>query len=141
MLEALKLSLAPEAVVAFVIYLAGALVLFHLFKFAYTRITPHKEFALIREGNVAAAVALSGALIGFAIPASNVIAYSVSFLDFLVWALIAGIVQLLGFLISTVMLKGASERIKNGELATGIYVAAVSICLGLFNAACMTPAS
>ncbi|MNZ99061.1 hypothetical protein D3C78_1183720 [compost metagenome] len=141
MLEALKLSLAPEAVVAFIVYLAGAIVLFHLFKFAYTRITPHKEFALIREGNVAAAVAFAGALIGFAIPASNVIAFSVSILDFIVWAVIAGIVQLLGFLISSVLVKGASERIKNGEVATGIYVAAVSICLGLFNAACMTPAS
>lgn len=141
MFEALKLSLAPEALVAFLVYLAGAIVLFHLFKLVYTRITPHKEFGLIREGNVAAAVALSGALIGFAIPASNVIAYSVSFLDFIVWAVIAGIVQLLGFLISATVLKGASERIKNGEVATGIYVAAVSICLGLFNAACMTPAS
>lgn len=139
MLEALKLSLAQEAVLAFVAYLAGALVLFHLFTWAYTRITPHKEYALIREGNVAASVAFSGALIGFAIPASNVIAISVSFLDFIVWALIAAIVQLLGFLIASLLVKGASQRIKNGELATGIYVAAVSICLGLFNAACMTP--
>lgn len=141
MLEALKVSLHPEAIVAFIVYLAGAVALFHLFKWVYTRITPHKEFALIREGNVAASVAFAGALIGFAIPASNVIAFSASVLDFLVWAVIAGIVQLLGFLISSLLVKGASERIKNGELATGIYVAAVSICLGLFNAACMTPAA
>ena len=58
MLEALKLSLAPEAVVAFLLYLLGALVLFYLFKFAYTRITPHKELPRIREGNVAAAVGI-----------------------------------------------------------------------------------
>ena len=34
----------------------------------YTKITPYNEFQLIREGNVAAAVSLSGACIGLAIP-------------------------------------------------------------------------
>lgn len=141
MLEALKLSLAPEAVLSFLAYLAGAIALFVLFKWAYTKLTPHKEYTLIRQGNVAAAVALGGALIGFAIPASNVIAFSVSLIDFIVWAVIAGIVQLVGFLISSLVMKGAAERISKGELATGIYVAAVSISLGLLNAACMTPAA
>jgi putative membrane protein len=141
MLEALQLSLNQEAVLGFVVYLAGAIALFALFQLVYTRITPHKEFSLIREGNVAAAIALAGALIGFAIPASNVIAYSVSILDFIVWTIIAAIVQLLGFLLSSLVLKGASTRIGNGELAAGIYVAAVAISVGLLNAACMTPAS
>ncbi|WP_416421496.1 DUF350 domain-containing protein [Pseudomonas sp. App30] len=139
MLEALSISLNPTAVLGFLLYLLGAAMFLVLFQFIYTRMTPHKEFALIREGNVAAAVALGGAIIGFAIPASNVIAYSISLLDFVVWALIAGVVQLLAFLAVSLVLKGVSARIQRGELATGIYVAAVAISVGMLNAACMTP--
>ena len=141
MLEALSISLNKAAVFGFVIYILGAAVLFALFQFIYTRITPHKEFELIRAGNVSAAVALGGAIVGFAIPASNVIAYSVSLVDFVVWAVIAAVVQLLAFLLTSLVLKGTSERIKKGELAAGIYVAAVAISVGMLNAACMTPTS
>ena len=139
MLEALSLSLNKAAVFGFVSYLLGAAVLFALFQFIYTRITPHKEFELIRSGNVAAAIALGGAIVGFAIPASNVIAYSISILDFAVWAVIAALVQLLAFLVTSLVLKGTSERIRKGEIAAGIYVAAVAISVGMLNAACMTP--
>lgn len=139
MLEALSISLNKAAVFGFVTYLLGAAVLFALFQFIYTRITPHKEFELIRSGNVAAAIALGGAIFGFAIPASNVIAYSISILDFVVWAVIAALVQLLAFLVTSLVLKGTSERIKKGEIAAGIYVAAVAISVGMLNAACMTP--
>lgn len=141
MLEALSISLNKAAVFGFVSYILGAAVLFALFQFIYTRITPHKEFELIRSGNVAAAIALGGAIIGFAIPASNVIAYSISILDFVVWAVIAALVQLLAFLVTSLVLKGTSERIKKGEIAAGIYVAAVAISVGMLNAACMTPTS
>ena len=139
MLEALSISLNKAAVLGFVSYILGAAVLFALFQFIYTRITPHREFELIRSGNVAASIALGGAIIGFAIPASNVIAYSISILDFVVWAVIAAFVQLLAFLVTSLVLKGASERIKKGEIAAGIYVAAVAISVGMLNAACMTP--
>ncbi|MGY2187436.1 hypothetical protein D3C87_940940 [compost metagenome] len=139
MLEALSISLNQTAVLGFVSYIVGAAVLFALFQFIYTRITPHKEFELIRSGNVAAAIALGGAIVGFAIPASNVIAYSISILDFVVWAVIAAFVQLLAFLMTSLVLKGASERIQKGEIAAGIYVAAVAISVGMLNAACMTP--
>ncbi|APC17337.1 hypothetical protein BLL42_16925 [Pseudomonas frederiksbergensis] len=139
MLEALSVSLNKAAVLGFVSYIIGAALLFAIFQFIYTRITPHREFELIRSGNTAAAIALSGAIIGFAIPASNVIAYSVNLLDFAVWALIAAAVQLLAFLMTNLVLKGTSERIRNGEIAAAIYVAAVAISVGLLNAACMTP--
>ncbi|AZE69555.1 putative membrane protein [Pseudomonas synxantha] len=141
MLEALSISLNKAAVFGFVLYILGAALLFALFQFIYTRITPHKEFELIRAGNTSAAVALGGAIVGFAIPASNVIAYSVSLVDFVVWAVIAAVVQLLAFLLTSLVLKGTSERIKKGELAAGIYVAAVAISVGMLNAACMTPTS
>lgn len=141
MLEALKISLNAPAVIGFILYIVGAVALLALFQYIYTRLTPHREFQLIREGNTAAAIALAGAVIGFALPVSSVISFSVSILDFLVWAVIAGIVQLLAFLCVHLVLKGLSERIHNGELAAGIYVAAIAVSVGLLNAACMTPSA
>lgn len=139
LIDALKMSLQGYAVLGFVLYLIGAVAIFSLFAFVYTRLTPHAEFALIREGNTAASVALAGALIGFAIPVASVISHSISLLDFLVWALIASLVQLLVFGGVSLVVKGLSKRIDNGEMASAVLVAAISVSIGLLNAACMTP--
>ncbi|MBH3441876.1 MULTISPECIES: DUF350 domain-containing protein [Pseudomonas] len=139
MLEALRLSLNAGAVMGFIIYIVVAAILFALFQLIYTRLTPHKEFALIREGNTAAAIALGGSLIGFALPASNIIAYSVSVLDFVVWVVIAAVVQLLTFLGTSLVVKDLSARIGRGETAAAVYSASVAISIGFINSACMTP--
>ncbi|WP_175650219.1 DUF350 domain-containing protein [Pseudomonas sp. Marseille-P9899] len=141
MLEALRMSLNATAVFGFVLYIVVAVALFALFQFLYTRITPHKEFELIRENNPAAAIALGGSLIGFALPASNIISYSVSVVDFVVWVLIAAVVQLLAFVGTSLVLKGLAARIARGELAAAIYAASVAISVGFLNSACMTPAA
>ncbi|BCD88769.1 DUF350 domain-containing protein [Pseudomonas solani] len=141
MLDALRMSLNSTAVIGFVIYILVAAALFALFQFIYTRVTPHREFALIREGNSAAAIALAGSLIGFALPASNIITYSVSVLDFVVWVVIAAIVQLLAFFVTSLVLKDLPGRIARGEHAAAIYSGAVAISIGLLNSACMTPST
>jgi putative membrane protein len=141
MLDALRMSLSFQSVLSFLVYIIVAAVLFALFQMAYTRLTPHKEFVQIREGNVAAAIALGGALVGFALPASNVIAYSISVLDVVIWAVIAAFVQLLAFTATSIVLKDLSARITRGELAAAIYAASVSISVGFLNSACMTPST
>jgi len=141
MLDALRMSLSFQSVLSFLAYIIVAAVLFGLFQMAYTRLTPHKEFVQIREGNVAAAIALGGALIGFALPASNVIAYSISILDVVIWAVIAAVVQLLAFTVTNLVLKDLSARITRGEIAAAIYAASVSISVGYLNSACMTPST
>lgn len=141
MFEALRMSLNATAVFGFVLYIVVAVALFALFQFFYTRITPHKEFELIRQNNPAAAIALGGSLIGFALPASNIISYSVSVVDFVVWVLIAAVVQLLAFVGTGLVLKGLASRIARGELAAAIYAASVAISVGFLNSACMTPAA
>lgn len=139
MLDALRLSLNASAVTGFILYISVALLLFWLFQFIYTRITPHREFSLIRENNPAAAIALGGSLIGFSLPASNIIAYSVSILDFVAWVVIAAVVQLLAFGLTSLVLRDLSRRIAKGELAAAIYAASVAISVGFLNSACMTP--
>ncbi|MBJ9975224.1 DUF350 domain-containing protein [Pseudomonas sp. S75] len=141
MLDALRHSINAQAFIAFTLYIGLALLLFWLFQLVYTRLTPHREFALIRENNSAAAVALGGALIGFSLPASNIIAYSIGLLDVVIWVVIGAVVQLLAFTLTSLVLKGLAARIAKGEMAAAIYAAAVAISVGLLNSACMTPST
>ena len=49
---------------AFAGYFATAVGLLAVFLVLYVFVTPYNELALIREGNVAAAISLAGALVG-----------------------------------------------------------------------------
>ncbi|HVL42515.1 MAG TPA: DUF350 domain-containing protein [Brevundimonas sp.] len=124
---------------AFIIAFLAAVLFFAAFKFIYQRVTPYNERTLIREGNVAAAVALGGALIGYVLPLASALSHTVSLPEFAAWALLAGVIQIVSFIfVSRVLYRALAARIEAGELAAGIYLASVSIGVGLLNAACMT---
>ena len=122
----------------FLAYLGAAAVLLVAFVVIYLVVTPYDEIRLIRENNVAAAVSLSGAVLGFAMPISNVIAHSDTLLDLAVWGVIAGLVQLAAWGVARVALPTLKEDISANRLAPAVFVAALSVTVGLINAACMT---
>ena len=122
----------------FLAYLGTAIVLLVAFMAIYLYVTPYDEINLIRANNVAAAISLSGAVLGFAMPIANVIAHSDTLLDLAVWGVIAGIVQLLAWMVARVALPRLKEAIAAGQVAPAIFVAALSLTVGLINAACMT---
>lgn len=122
----------------FLAYFAVAIVLILIFVRVYTWLTPQDELALIRANNSAAALAFGGALIGFALPLSSAITNSLSLLDCAIWGAVALIVQSLTFVVLRFTLKQLPERIQQGEIATGVFVAAVAIAVGMINAACMS---
>jgi putative membrane protein len=122
----------------FLIYLAVSAVLLAMFVAIYTRITPYREFALIRENNMAAAFSLSGTILGMAIPLANAVEYSVSLPDMAIWGFIALAVQLLVFVLARIALPNIVEDIPAGKIAAGFFLGAISIAGGVLNAACMT---
>jgi putative membrane protein len=92
-----------------------------------------------RSRNAAAAVALGGALIGYVLPLASALSQTVSLQEFAAWALLAGVIQILSFIVvSRVIYKALAARIEAGEMAAGVYLASISIGVGLLNAACMT---
>lgn len=110
-----------------------------IFKALYRWITPHDEGALIRAGNPAAAIALAGALLGYVIPLASALTHTVSLPEFVAWAALAGVIQIATFwIIRQVALRDISARIEKGEIASAIYVFAISVCVGILNAACMS---
>jgi putative membrane protein len=124
---------------AFLSYFGSAMLLLLLFGFIYTRLTAHDEFELIRHGKSAAAIALGGSLLAFALPLCSAIVHSVSLIDFLIWGVIALLIQIVTFFAVRVFLTNLSQRISNNELSAGIFVALTSLSVGAINAACMTP--
>ncbi|MDQ8028293.1 MAG: DUF350 domain-containing protein [Brevundimonas sp.] len=124
---------------AFVAAFVVAILFFSAFKFIYQLITPYHERELIRRGNTAAAVALGGALIGYVLPLASALSHTVGLLEFAAWALLAGVIQIVAFIIvSRVLYRALADRIQTGDLAAGVYLASISIGVGLLNAACMT---
>jgi putative membrane protein len=123
---------------SFLFYFATAIGLLLLFLLAYVFITPYREIALIREGNAAAAASLSGALLGFVLPLASAITHSVNLIDMAVWGLIASIVQLLVYGVGRLLLPDLARDIPAGKVATGVFLGALSLAIGILNAACMT---
>ncbi|MFO1420780.1 MAG: DUF350 domain-containing protein [Candidatus Competibacteraceae bacterium] len=123
---------------SFLLYFATAIGLLVLFLLAYIFITPYREITLIREGNAAAAASLSGALLGFVLPLASAIAHSVSLPDMAIWGLIALVIQLLVYLAGRLLLPDLARDIPAGKVATGVFLGALSLAIGIVNAACMT---
>lgn len=109
------------------------------FKYIYQWVTPYNEKVLIRAGNVSAAIALAGALIGYALPLASALSHTVSLPEFAAWATVAGIVQIAAFTgVRLLALPDVKARVENNEISIGVYLAGISIAVGVLNAACMT---
>src|SRR4249920_3390215 len=111
---------------AFIAHLAVALLVLAVFLFIYLWITPYAEIELIRSGNVAAAISLSGAMIGFTIPLAKATAQSGSLLDMLVWGGIALVVQLLAYVVVRVLIPSIAKDIPENHIAQGTFLAVLS---------------
>jgi putative membrane protein len=133
------LALSFVGLPAFLSYFAIAMLLLLLFGFIYTRLTAHDEFELIRHGKSAAAIALGGSLLAFALPLCSAIVHSVSLVDFVIWGVIAMVIQIGTFFAVRIFVANLSQRITNNEVSAGLFVALASLSVGAINAACMTP--
>jgi putative membrane protein len=122
----------------FLVYLALALVLTAIFVAIYVRVTPYREFALIREGNMAAAFSLSGALLGFVVPLAAAVEHSVSLVDMTIWGVIALLVQIAAFVAAKLLMPSITEDIPAGKASQGFFLGCLSLGVGLLNAACMS---
>lgn len=128
-----------DGAIAFVIAFVAAGLFTIAFKYIYQWVTPYNEKALIRQGNTAAAIALAGALIGYVLPLASALSHTISLPEFAAWATLAGVIQVAVFTgVRLVALPDVKARIENGETAIGVYMAGISIAVGVLNAACMT---
>jgi putative membrane protein len=121
----------------FLAYFVTGAVLTALFLVLYSNLTPQRDVSLIRAGNSAAAIVLIGALVGFEVPLASVIAHSAALVDVVVWGIVALVVQLGGFLIARLVLPHLPQAIVDGNVADAVFLAGLSIALGILVAACL----
>ncbi|WP_168415547.1 DUF350 domain-containing protein [Erwinia amylovora] len=127
-----------QLLLAFASYFFISCAMVRVFLFIYMRITPHNEWRLIKENNLAATYGFIGALLGYIVPLASVAANSVNLLDYLLWGAVALVIQLLVFTVVRLFIRDISLRIEQNQRAAGLFLAAVSLGVGILNAACMT---
>lgn len=127
-----------QLLLAFSSYFFTSCAMVLVFLLIYMRITPHNEWRLIKENNLAATWGFIGALLGYIIPLASVAINSVDLLDYLLWGAVALVVQLLVFTAVRLFIRDISQRIEEGQHAAGLFLGAVSLGVGILNAACMT---
>lgn len=103
----------------------------------YVWFTPYREIALIRDGNSAAAVSLAGTMVGFALPVAAVIRNTRDVSDLAIWSGIACLVQLATYLVARFTLPHLAQDIPAGKTAPALFLAALSVTVGIINAACL----
>ncbi|HZO01381.1 MAG TPA: DUF350 domain-containing protein [Burkholderiales bacterium] len=135
-MEFLKFSLAGFG--SFLLYFVLAVLFVVVYLAIYVRVTPYREFALIREGNAAAAASVSGSLLGFVLPLASAVIQSVNALDMAVWAAVALVVQIVVYLVVRALMPGIVRHIPEGRVAAGVVLGTVSLAAGILNAACMS---
>jgi putative membrane protein len=105
----------------------------------YTKVTPFHKRELLREGNVAAATVLSGAVIALAIPLAALLATTRAVLDIVVWGIVAILLQLVTVVIACHLMRGMRLTIEGGSVAAALPITAAQLAIALLNAAAMIP--
>lgn len=126
---------------SFGVFFVTSLAVLALFFFLYAKVTPYDDYRMIfTENNTASALGFGGAILGLCIPLYSALVNSVSYTDFVTWAIIAMVIQLL-FAFAMTRLRGkfsVETHINEGSIAVGILMAFMSIAIGLLNAGSMS---
>ena len=125
-----------ESVFWFITYLGCSLVMLGLFVQLYFLVTPHDDMQLIHGGNISAAIALGGAMLGFTFPLLMASYLQSTFFGFIVWGAIACLVQLAVF---KAVYWFMPRTIELNNTAGATVFAVVAVCAGLMNAASFIP--
>ena len=119
-------------------YFGAALVMLVVFAFAYLKITPARELELIKNGNLACALSLSGAMIGFCTTLVSSMLHSVGMLSFMIWGFAAAVIQILVYFAATHLIKDANQELLNNNVAVGVLFFGLSVSIGILNAASLS---
>jgi putative membrane protein len=105
----------------------------------YVRVTPFREREMVVHGNAAAGTMLAGATLALAIPLAAMLATSGTFLDVLVWGIVALILQLITLGVVALVMRNFRTMIEGGNIAAAVTLAGAQIAVALLNAAAMVP--
>lgn len=106
-------------IIVTIIYLAGIII--------YVKLTPHKELALVQEGNMAAAISFSALVIGLALPLAACLVNKFGLIDVAIWGTVSLFLQLFLFRVTDAIFRGMPERIEANEVPAATVLASFKI--------------
>lgn len=127
-----------DQIYGYLMHLFTGFALVGVFVVVYLWVTPFDEIALIRKGCIAPAASFGGTLTGFSVTVASGILHLPTYLGFLVWALVAMILQLLAFLVMKKAMPDMKEAIESNNIAMGMLIGGISLSIGLINGACLS---
>jgi putative membrane protein len=104
----------------------------------YAFLTPYREIELVRAGNPAAAVSFGAVLAALALPLAFAMAASTSLLELALWGVTTTIVQLFLFWLTDLIFTGLPQRIRDGDVAAAVLMAAAKLAVAVILAGAVT---
>lgn len=132
------MTISMAGLPAFLLYFAVGAALIAAFTAIYLKLTAHDEIALIRAGNLSAAIALGGNVIGFSIPLERAIAQASSIPDCVLWAVVAMLVQFAAYGVAHLVIHDLSGKIAEDRIPSAAMLAVFAIVSGTLAGASMT---
>ncbi len=132
------MTISMAGLPAFLLYFVVGTALIAAFAVIYLRMTAHDEIALIRGGNLSAAIALGGNLIGFTVPLEKAISQASSIPDCVLWAVAAMLVQFAAYGLARIVIPELSRKIAEDRLPSAAMLAVIAVISGTLAAASMT---
>ena len=125
----------------FLSYLGVAIGLLVVGVILFTISTPKiKEFKLIAEKNVSAAMLLGGKVMGLAIVLGAAAEYSISLMDMAIWGVIGIVSQIIVFILAEIITIRFSiqKAIEEDNRAVGTMLLSLSLAVGWIVAKCLS---
>ena len=127
-----------DAALNYLLHLISGLAMVAAFAALYMAVTPFRERALIRQGFVAPALSLAGAVVGFSLTVASSILHNDSYPLFVAWCAAGLSVQVLAYFVLARLLPGLPDQLAGNNVAAGATAGVVSLVVGIVNAACMS---
>src|ERR1700730_18394395 len=125
-----------QGLILFALYFAAGLAMLAVFTRLYIWVTPYDEAGEISKANLAPAIALAGAMLGFTFPLLVASYTHNNIWGFFAWGAVACAAQLIVFWVLHWLLP---KVIETNNAAGSTCFAAASVCVGLINAASFIP--
>lgn len=132
------MTISMAGLPAFLLYFVVGVALIAAFAAIYLRMTAHDEIALIRSGNLSAAIAFGGNLVGFAVPLETAISQASSIPDCVLWAVAAMLIQFAVYGLARILIPDLSRKIEEDRLASATMLAVIAVISGTLAGASMT---
>lgn len=110
-----------------VFYLTAVTFIFVVALYLYVKLTPHNEFELVSQGNMAAAIHLSSLIIALSLPLAACLIYKVSIVDVLMWGTLSVAMQLFLFRMTDLIFRGIPDLIARDVAAPALVLASIKI--------------